>query len=119
MEIERLDAGSAINPFLLTLLPLDTLDIDFGETLCPAEDWLHQSQKYHMLVSAMLYQAIPKASDGSIVPLHQSLVARTRRSIATTLLQQWPTKKQLYRFLLNMNTKKLSLRCTDADQGLL
>jgi hypothetical protein len=88
MNINLLDADSPTNPFVLTELPLDTLDIDFGCMDDPNEGWLHQNRMYHTLLSAMLYQTTSKHRDGSTISLHQSLVERTKRSLATTLMQK-------------------------------
>jgi hypothetical protein len=119
MDINVLDIGSATNPFILTQLPLHNLDIDFGPIEGLNNHWLPQNKLYHTLLSAILYQTTPKNSDASTISFHQSLVERTKRSLATMLMQKWPTKAQLYHFLLNMKTKKLTIDCEAVNKEIL
>ncbi|KAH7079610.1 hypothetical protein FB567DRAFT_476323, partial [Paraphoma chrysanthemicola] len=117
MPMGRLDASSANNPFVLTDLPLDCLQIDFG-SVCP-KGWLIENRIYHQLISALLHRTFPTGSNDSAKPVHRTWKERyVRQYIAQTLIL-WAKSTHLHHKLFGMKTKKVLVMCNADAKDLL
>jgi hypothetical protein len=117
MPIQKLSDTSANSPFILTELPLDILKIDFRTI--DTKDWLVENRAYQSLISAMLYKTEPAKINSSTKPVYKSLVAKNRRRVDSAFLTAWATKRQLWNFLLGMQTKKVELRAKDDGKDVI
>jgi hypothetical protein len=92
-------ARSANNPFLLSKLPLNYLNIDLG--VVKTEHWADENFEYHRLMSALLYEE------------------SERRLFALYFLQLWVTKERLYKMLFGMQTKKMTVTCAKSGKDII
>jgi hypothetical protein len=92
-------ARSANNPFLLSKLPLNRLDIDLG--VVKTEHWADENLKYHCLMSALLYEE------------------SERRLFALYFLQLCVTKERLHKMLFGMQTKKMTVTCEKSGKDII
>lgn len=118
MPMQRLNGNSSNNPFVLTGLPLSSLEIDF-EMIEDIEKWAKENRIYHRFVSALLHQTTAATLGSQTVPLHKSMVEKNKRRARSALLKTWATKKQLYHMIAGMNTKTLVVKCTDNGKDIL
>jgi hypothetical protein len=98
-SFEKLDGRSANNPFILTKLPLNHLYINLGEL--QSNGWFSQNMAYQRLIFALLNDEAE------------------RRVFEIDILRIWATKKQLYKMLVGMQTKLMTVACTKSRQDLL
>ncbi|KAH7071382.1 hypothetical protein BKA63DRAFT_447931 [Paraphoma chrysanthemicola] len=117
MPLERLDASSANNPFVLTDLPLDFLQIDFGRVW--VSGWLMENRIYHQLISALLHRTLPTESNGSTKPVHKTWKEKYVRKHMAQILVPWAKPTHLHHMLLGMKTKKVLVMCKANSKDLL
>jgi len=118
MPIQKLDASSGNNPFVLTKLSLAALEIDFKK-IENTENWLKENRLYHRFISALLHTTTPASVTSRTSPVHSSIVEKNKRRIDAAFLKPWATKKQLYHVLVGMKAKKVIVRCVDDGKDIL
>jgi hypothetical protein len=118
MPIQKLDGNSGNNPFVLTTLPLTSLEIDF-EKIEGTDTWLKENRIYHRLISAVLHETTAATFDAQTVPLHKSAVEKNKRRAEAAFLKPWATKSQLYHMIAWMKTKMLVVKCVDDGKDIL
>jgi hypothetical protein len=99
ISLEDLKARSANNPFLLTKLPLDFLDIDLG--VVQTRSWSEENFAYHRLMTALLYEE------------------SEHHTFASSTLQLWATKERLYKMVFGMQTKKMTVSCVKSGKDVI
>ncbi|KAF2246149.1 hypothetical protein BU26DRAFT_577722 [Trematosphaeria pertusa] len=117
MSIKKLDAVGGNNPFVMTMLPLDTLQINFG--VIKAQDWRAEVSIYHRLVSAVLYRSSPKALGNTTQPIHQSLLGKRKRGMKLSTWQFFPQRKELYDVIIRTVAKRVHVRGKDGGQDII
>ncbi|KAF1918756.1 hypothetical protein BDU57DRAFT_511493 [Ampelomyces quisqualis] len=115
IPLQRLNAYTAANPFILTQLPLQDLVIDLGKI--EARTWVDENTAYHYFVSAMLYRAAPASA--CPVALHESLFQRAKRRVAVLLLADWASAEQFYDSVGSMVCREVVVQADRDEKDVL
>ena len=117
MSLLKIDTTGPNNPFVLTQLPLHTLEIVFSDTA--TKGWRNEVTLYHNLISALLYRSTPRMLGATTEPIYKSILLRLKRIAQTRTWSFNPTVEELYDVLLLSRTKNVLVKCKSSQEDII
>jgi hypothetical protein len=121
MPLAKIDPVGANNPFLLSQLRLDHLQITFTD-IENLEDWHDEVELYHKLISALMYRELSGKFSGEYVPtteVYRSRQLSAKRQSELTMWNFQPTSTQLVHVMLNLQAKELVVKRKSNQEDIL
>jgi hypothetical protein len=121
MPLAKIDPVGANNPFLLSHLRLDHLQITFTD-IENLEDWHDEVELYHKLISALMYREPSGKFSGEYVPtteVYRSRQLSAKRQSELTMWNFQPTSTQLVHVMLNLQAKELVVKRKSNQEDIL